>query len=78
VGQSARTRQPCRCNAEANRADDGHHLAVTINTNGLGLSKAMLPRAQIEISYGHLIPSVLENNGHSSQFAQLLGNRVEV
>jgi hypothetical protein len=23
---------------------------------------------------GHLIPSVLENNGHSSQFAQFLGN----
>jgi len=72
------TQQPCRCSAAANRADEGHHLAATINTNGWGLSKAMLPRAHIAISHGHLIPSALENNGHSSQFAQLLGNQVEV
>jgi hypothetical protein len=38
----------------------------------------MLPRAQIAVSQRHLMPLVLDSNGHSSQFAQFFGYPVEV
>ena len=38
LGQSATSRHPCCINAIANRADSGHHLAATINTEGRSLS----------------------------------------
>ena len=43
---STTTLQPWRCRDTANRADRGHHLAATINTDGWHLSKAMVPRNQ--------------------------------